>query len=53
MSSHISSRGAHLCMPGMPLQTWLMLASGAVQLLLVHESPAHRTHTRQRKASGG
>lgn len=42
MSSHMFSRGSHAAMLGMPLQTWLMLASGAAQLLLEHELPANR-----------
>jgi hypothetical protein len=40
--------GAHICMAGIPLQTWLKLASGALQppVLLVQDLPVNNTaHT--------
>jgi hypothetical protein len=35
--------GEHMCMPGIPRQTWLKLANGALHppVLFVHDLPAN------------
>ena len=43
-SSHMCSIGAHMCIPGIPRQTWLRLVNGALQppVAFVHDLPAER-----------